>query len=119
MSKLIPIVLAVLLVRFALRKVAGRGERYEDGDAPPARSERRSRRGRRRGRGAGARGPAGQLMTLLVVVQAARKLVRHLDDLHDPDDGRGDRAHRGWSHHDRGDDSRRSRGDRLRGWIGA
>ncbi len=118
MSKLIPIVLAVLFVRFVLRKVAGRGERYEAGDAPPARHERRSRRGRRRGRGAGSRGPAGQLMTLLVVVQAARKLVRHLDDLH-VRDGHGGRAHRGWSHHDRGDGPRRSRGDRLRGWIGA
>ena len=122
MNKLIPIILGIFIVRLVMQKARrGRSDQYEDDYEPRERGRRRSSRSKSRGRGRGrgrrdrSSNPMGQLMMLLAAAQTARKLVRHLDDFN----GHGGRSHR--SSHSRGDHDRRSRsrGDKLRGWIGA
>ena len=122
MNKLIPIILGLLLVRLVLQKIRVRGNRDDyDYEQPRERSGRRrgrGRRGGRRGRRSRSGGSMGQLMALVAAVQTARKLVRHLDDF-GGHDGRSHREHRGRDHREGHDERRRSRGERLRGWIGA
>ena len=122
MNKLIPIILGLLLVRLVLQKIRVRGNRDDyDYEQPRERSGRRRGRGKRsgrRGRRSRSGGSMGQLMALLAAAQTARKLVRHFDDF-SGHDGRSHSDHRGRSHRDRHDDRRASRGEKLRGWIGA
>lgn len=119
MNKLIPIILGLLLVRLVLQKIRVRGNRDDyDYEQPRERGGRRRGRGKRSGRRSRSGGSMGQLMALLSAAQTARKLVRHLDDF-SGHDGRSHREHRGREHREGHDERRRSRGERLRGWIGA
>jgi hypothetical protein len=116
MNKLIPIILGLLIVCLVLQKVGVRGSRDEyDYEEPRERSRGRRSRGRRSGRGRRSRsgGSMGQMIALLAAAQTARKLVGHFDDF-SGHDGRSHSDYRGRSH-----DRRSSRGEKLRGWIGA